>query len=229
MNDLLAKLLRPLAHNVRSPLNSIIATSDLLLEGAYDELTTKQQRAVHRVRRNGDRLLLLIEDTVLYMKSELHELNLMASAFSPCSTILNTVEVLTPYADKKDMTFQHHLAESIPPTLKGDDPCIHRILLAVFYNAILYSDGPTVTIESDYDDGIWRIWVKDCGPVIAEPEKIFEPFWRGSSVAVEGLSSGYGLGLSLAHSLARLMRGGVYLEETDNTGNRFYIELKLQG
>lgn len=229
MNELLDKLLRPLAHNARSPLNSIIGTSDLLLEGAYEELNARQTRAVTRVRRNGDKLLMLIEDTMTYIKAELGELNLMKSPFDPRSTILNTLDVLKPQAEKNNKVFQLHLADSIPPLLKGDDPTIHRILLAVCYNAVLYSDEALITIESDYVDERWRIRVTDCGPTIEEPDKIFEPFWRGSTVVVEGLSSGYGLGLPLANALARVMGGCVSLEKYSGNGNRFCIELKLNG
>ena len=67
---LFIQLLRKMAHDMRVPLNTIISTSDMLLQGTYDPLTARQEKAVVRVQRNNHRLLAILDDFMTYIKAD---------------------------------------------------------------------------------------------------------------------------------------------------------------
>src|SRR5437867_2040121 len=76
-------LLRRLNHDLRNPLNAVLATANMLHEGIYDPLSPGQLRAVQRIERNTHRILALLDGVIGYVKAEAGELPLMAKDFDP--------------------------------------------------------------------------------------------------------------------------------------------------
>ncbi len=221
------ELLRQFSHNMRSPLNALMGTADMFDGGIYGELNAKQRRAIQRQQRNSHRMLALLDDMMIYIRANAGELPLATSPFNPvellravCATVENTGGGI----------LQVEVAESVPDTLIGDPQQIKKILLALVWNAQAVAEEGEVRMVADWSaDSQWQVEVHDTGPGIASDdcESIFEPFWHDATRSGPTPSSGFGLGLAVARTLARHMAGDVELKETGATGSIFCLALPL--
>jgi signal transduction histidine kinase len=222
------RLLRQMNHDLRNPLNALIATANMLSEGIYDPLTPGQARAVERMERNSKRILALLDDLIAYVKAEAGEFKLDVKEFNPHRMLDDVQEQCNAAARAKNIAFLVTSDETLPPTLRGDEAAIRRIILALSWNAISFTPKGAVEITSEWSDG-WSIAVTDTGPGIpisCRPH-LFEAFWRGEAAGSPVPTSGSGLGLALARALAKLMKGDVILKSSSLQGCTFLVRLPL--
>jgi signal transduction histidine kinase len=218
-----------MAHDMRGPLATLTGTSDMLAQGIYGGLTPQQARANERIQRNSYRLVALLDDLIAYVKAQSDQFPLNVALFEP-RALLNTLrEQTTPLATSKGLTLQWKVADDLPKVLVGDPSAIGRILLALLWNAIGYTDVGNIWVDSRWShENQWITSVRDSGPGIAleRSQDIFEPFYRGEQ-RPQMPSSGFGLGLAMASALAQLMRGQVILETSSPQGSTFCLQLPL--
>ncbi len=223
------ELLRKLGHDIRAPLGSIISTSDMLAEGVYEPLNSRQARANERVRRNSRRVLTMVDDFITYLKAEAGEIILTPEAFDPRSLLSSRCEEIRPHAEGKGLILELIIQESIPAALIGDSAAVKRVITALLWNAVAFTPQGSIRVESDWsDDDQWLITVQDTGIGIP-PENaahIFEPFWRGEE-RPEVPTAGVGLGLPLARAVIRRMQGQLFVEQTGSSGSVFCVRLPL--
>jgi signal transduction histidine kinase len=116
--------------------------------------------------------------------------------------------------------------EAASRTMSIDESKLERIVENLVSNAAKYSppDGPIWVRLLDEQDGIQLI-VEDTGEGVPEAlrEKVFEPFNRGGSAAIE--APGLGIGLSLVRAFAELHGGGAWIEDREGGGAAFHVRL----
>src|SRR5690349_4745710 len=66
--------LRTMGHELRSPLNSILGSSEMMVNAVYGEMPEKQLKAAQRIFRNSNRLLNLISAVMLYIRAQANAL-----------------------------------------------------------------------------------------------------------------------------------------------------------
>lgn len=201
----------------------------MLVQGIYGELTSQQARASERMQRNSYRLLALLEDFMTYVKAETGGFPLNNSSFEPRILLDTLHEQMAPLAESKGLALHWAVADDLPQKLVGDPTAISRIVQALLWNAIGFTEAGTVEVDSTWTaDHQWATIVRDSGPGIASEEQpnIFKPFYRGEQRPPMP-SSGFGLGLAMASSLARLMHGQVVLEQSSLQGSTFCLRLSL--
>ncbi|MBN1563937.1 MAG: HAMP domain-containing histidine kinase [Anaerolineae bacterium] len=227
----LVKLTRQMAHDIRSPLGAISATADMFVHGGYGELSPKQDRAAHRIKRASRRSMVLLDDFMTYVKAEAHQLPLDIRPFNPQSLLAKLHNTVLPDAQAKGLNVHLSGLDDLPPLLDGDEALIRRMVLVLLWNAISFSEQGEISLLSQWDavNAVWTIKVSDEGTGIA-PEHvphIFEPLWRGAESS-QSQTSGYGIGLAMAQALARLMNGELTLDKTGPEGSLFCLRLPLQ-
>jgi signal transduction histidine kinase len=221
-------LLRKMGHDMRVPLNTLISTTDMLMQGAYDPLTPKQEKAATRLQRNSYRLLATVDDFVTYIKADAGDLIVSHTNFDIQEKLELWSTPIRPMMAEKGIT----LTIAVPATSKiiwGDETLLKRMIQALLWNAISFTTQGSIdlTVEAR-DDAKWMIRVKDTGSGIPSDDipHIFEPFWRGEG-RPQVPTAGAGLGLPLARALARIMKGDLSLQETSPSGTCFCIELPI--
>lgn len=223
-------LLRKMSHGMRSPLNALIATSDMFSQGVYGEMNPKQTRAVERMQRNSRRLLALLDDVMTYIRADAGELPYTLETFAPVELLAEAVEQVQNAIEDQMITIHLDNSRSVPSALIGDAAHIRRIFLALLWNAVAVTESDrAIFVETDWEDAQWTVCVHDSGLGIRTENQalIFEPFWTDGSGNRIGPSSGYGLGLSVARALAELMQGELILKESSATGSTFCLRLPL--
>lgn len=224
------QLLRKMGHDMRVPLNTLISTSDMLIEGTYDPLTPRQTKAITRLQRNNRRLLAILDDFITYVKADAGELDLNPKPFSPCQRLEAWCGQVNPTVHEKGLTLSLSVSENVPEALVGDETLLSRMALALLWNAVAFSDQGEIHVTCDWTpDQEWLLSVQDGGPGIPDDDlpHIYEPFWRGEA-RPQVPTAGAGLGLPMALALANTMGGKLFLKQTGAQGSVFCLQVPLQ-
>jgi len=222
-------LLRKMGHDMRVPLNTLISTTDMLVQGAYDPLTPKQERAASRLQRNSYRLLAILDDFMTYVKADANDLPLRPEPFDPRLQLTEWCTDVRPTLEGKGLTLNITTAQDVPATITADASFLKRMVQALLWNSAAYTSQGMINLTSTLTpERQWLICVQDSGAGIAADEvpQIFEPFWRGVE-RPQFPTAGAGLGLPMSLALAKLMGGNLFLKETSTQGSTFCIEVPL--
>ena len=223
------ELIRKLGHDIRAPLGSIISTSDMLAEGVYEPLNSKQARANERVRRNSRRVLAILDDFITYLKAESGEIVLTPASFDPRLLLSTSCDEIRSRAEEKGLILELITQESLPAALIGDSTAIKRVITALLWNAVAFTPQGSIRVASEWsEDNQWIITVRDTGIGILpeNADDIFEPFWRGEE-RPEVPTAGVGLGLSVSQALIKQMHGQLFVKQTESGGSLFCVQLSL--
>lgn len=212
---------------MRVPLNTLISTSDMLVDGVYDPLTTKQEKAAVRLQRNSRRLLAMLDDFVTYVKADAGDLDLNPQAFDPRVQLGQWCNPVRAACEAKGLSLHVTVWETVPAVLTYDEAVIARIVQALLWNAVSFTAQGEIKVSLDCPSaGECLISVQDSGSGISESDhaQIFEPFWRGEQ-RPQIPTAGAGLGLPMSRALTRLMGGNLFLKESTPHGSNFCIQL----
>lgn len=224
-------LIRKMSHDLRGPLSAITATSELFEEGAYGELTDKQERAIQRINRNGQRLTTILDHLILYITGESRDFPLLAQPFDPRAVLDAVVDQVRPALADRPITLELTVGKNLPAQLTGDVTAVRQVLLALLWNAVGFTQEGQIQVISKWSTRIgWTIRVQDTGIGIGADSvsHIFEPFWRGAQTIVPVPTAGSGLGLAAARALTSVMNGRLKLEQSSPAGSTFRLMLPLK-
>lgn len=222
------RFLRQVSHELKTPLTALREGSELLSEEALGKLTPEQQEVVGILRANSIELQRLIEDLLSYGAAEFHR---SALSFSPVAMRRVVARVL----DDQNLALRAR-ALSIAPhvddiTLEADFEKLRIMLDNLISNAAKFSPERSVIDIDVRSDGQHVILeVADAGPGIppAERERVFDPFFRGRSVA-GGPLRGSGIGLSIVRDYAQAHGGTVeVVDDPKQAGARLRVTLPLR-
>lgn len=223
-----------LAHELKSPLTSIIGYSDLFLRLQRQQSNEKDSithlEHVERVLRSGRLLLHLINDALEISRYDAGQMKLQAEPTNVHELITNVYEMLQPLADNKNLQMGVDCARA-PEEVVTDPLRLQQIVTNLVSNAIRYTESGTVKIKCE-TLGIdkWTIVVYDTGIGI-EPEdqaQIFEPYFRIASGTKSFLPDSTGLGLAIVSRLVRLLQGEISLASQMGVGSTFTVTLPLK-
>ena len=215
-------LLRSVTHELRTPLTTILGYSDAMLGGLVGELDPAQQETTRIVRRNGERLLRLVDD-VLHTASP-------ARACSPRTELDLLAVVRRGVADGSPEGGRVELVPSggVPLIVRGDAAQLARAVAHLVANAC-QACGPegSVRVELRAEGSEALVLVHDAGRGIAAAElgQVFDAFYRtrASRTAHE---PGVGLGLTLVRRIVTEHRGSVEVRSGPD-GTRMLMRLPL--
>ncbi|MDX2228173.1 MAG: response regulator [Leptolyngbyaceae cyanobacterium bins.349] len=227
-NRLKDEFLAIVSHEVRTPLNSILGWSQLLLKREFDAATTR--RALETIARNAQAQAKLIEDILDISRLMRGKVELSPQAIDLTSFIHATVDSISPQAEAKSLQLTLQLAPNLP-SIQADPVRLRQIIWNLLTNAIKFTpEGGQVEIcGSLATDNLAQISISDTGIGIA-PEilpHIFDHFWQADSSATRS-HGGLGLGLAIVRQLVELHHGKIYAEsEGDHQGTTFTVQLPV--
>ena len=220
-----AEALRRTSHEVRTPLSTITAISESLLDGSIGELSEEQRDFIGDIDEAAQHLLALVNDILDYAKAEAGMIKLAPQPVALPELVDQCVGMITPRAKQAGVTVTAEVDSELCEII-ADPLRVRQILLNLLSNAIKYnSDGGSVIvrIRPDGNKG-FRISVRDTGRGIAPEhlEHLFEPYYQ-AAVADQGI--GTGLGLAIIKHLSELHGGSIEVESVVGTGTMFTVKL----
>jgi CheY-like chemotaxis protein/two-component sensor histidine kinase len=224
-DQLKSRFLSNMSHEFRTPLNSILSLSRLLLSRSDGPLTPEQERQVQFVRKAAENLTELVNDLLDLARVEAGKTVITPAEFSIAdlfSTLRGMLRPLLP-GDAVALIFEE--AGDLPNVI-SDEGKVSQILRNFISNALKFTQRGEVRIWAEHDKAEDTITfrVRDTGIGI-EPkdiEVIWQEFGQIPS-ALQGRVKGTGLGLPLSKKLAELLLGGVDVVSAAGEGSVFSL------
>ncbi len=210
-----------MSHDLRTPLNSIIGFTDLLLEQSYGLLNEDQLGCLKDVQDSSQFLLEMINKILDISSIETGEVHLEYKKISLNSLIIQISTSIKPMCLQKNLEFKVESIKS-DKMINVDPIRFKQILYNLITNAIKYTNRGRITLDIKEDKNQWTFNVIDTGIGISKEDQkdIFQGFKRVDSSFVQSVP-GMGLGLLLAKRLVNLHGGVISVKSKLRKGTTF--------
>lgn len=224
LNEVKSNLMRTISHEFRTPLALIVTATDLL--DMYIDRLDAQQRSerFQAIRVQVKRLSDMLDDITFVVQGTLHHMLAHPSHLNLetyCRNIVDEIQMSIGKNHQIAFTTDGQLANGI-----ADKALIVRIIGNLLSNAVKYSpEHSAITVSLFRSDGDAVLEVRDQGIGIApeDQKRIFDPFYRGSSVLDS--VGGTGLGLSIVKDCVNLHGGSIEVDSAPGKGATFIVRL----
>jgi CheY-like chemotaxis protein len=228
-----------MSHEVRTPLNGIIGTSELL---DSPRLSDEQRVQLLGLQRQSARTLLaLVNDVLDFAKLDAGKLALERQPVALRELVFESNELFSVAAFAKGIELSSSCSPDVPEHWLGDPTRLRQIVNNLVGNAVKFTATGGVHIHLSLEAidprdpapaAGWqtvRIEVSDSGPGIDEAQRatLFTAFTQADA-SITRRFGGTGLGLSIAQELAQLMDGRIEVASTPGQGSRFSLCVPLQ-
>ena len=224
-SELKSHFLSNMSHEFRTPLNSIMALSQILLDHLDGGLSTEQDKQVRFIRSSAQDLMDLVNDLLDLAKVEAGKITIRPSTFDVntlFSALRGMLRPLLAQNSSVKLIFEDPEEEI---QLHSDEAKVSQILRNFISNALKFTERGEVRVSvSRADNNTLAFSVSDTGIGIAEEdqERIFQQ-WAQVEGKLQKAAKGSGLGLPLSRKLAQLLGGNVYLKSHVGVGSTFVV------
>lgn len=220
-----------LSHEIRSPLASLRAVSQVLSTLA-DELDTEERaHAIGTIEKETDRLLELVSKLLDVSALEQGTYKLDLEPVRVADVISKLTDMLELQAQPRRISILSECEEGLP-AIKADPDCLEQVLVNLCENALKYTpEGGTVKLAAARANGHIEIVVSDngCGIPPEHRDAIFEKFGQADAAAgIPIVERGIGLGLYIARTIVQLHGGDITVDSTVGEGSTFYVLLPTE-
>lgn len=226
-SDLKSRFLSHMSHEFRTPLNSILALSRLLLDRIDGPLSAEQERQVGYIRRSAESLTEMVNDLLDLAKVEAGRIEVRLAPFKVEELFTALRGALRPLQTSDTVSLVFEEAADLPPLL-SDEAKVAQILRNLIANALKFTEAGEVRVSATYDAArdVVAFSVRDTGIGIA-PEHldlIFEEFSQVQN-KLQNKTKGTGLGLPLSRKLANLLGSTLEVTSSPGTGSTFCLTM----
>lgn len=223
-----SRFLSNMSHEFRTPLNSILALSRLLLDRTDGELSEEQERQAGYIRKSAESLAGLVDDLLDLAKVEAGKLDVRPSAFTAAELFGGLRGALKPLRanDAVELVFEELPADF--PLLSTDEAKVAQVLRNFVSNALKFTPAGEVRVSAAHDRDADRVLfaVADTGIGIAPEDqpRVFEEFAQIDN-PLQKAAKGTGLGLPLSRRLAELLGGEILVRSEPGRGSVFTLSI----
>ena len=217
------------SHELKTPLASITAYAEMLVDGEANDEETKQE-FLEVIQSQAQRLNRLIEDILNVSRIESGLVKVNKTEVSVAMIIKEAVDMIRSYAGEKNITVDDQATILFDQVL-GDRDMISQVVINLLSNAVKYTpEGGHITVRANVDesDNNIKVTIADTGVGIPMDDlpHVFDKFYRVS--ANNKCAKGTGLGLNLVKQIVEKVHGGkVFVESVQGKGSVFGFELEL--
>jgi signal transduction histidine kinase len=221
------ELVVEVAHDLRSPLTSILFLAETLQRGRSGTVNPVQERQLGLIYSAAFGLSSVASDVIELARGGDRLVDLDPIPFSVTDIFESVRDIVQPIAEEKSLTVRLTTPEA--DFRIGHPVALSRVLLNLTTNALKFTAEGFVEVVAR-QTGARRIEfsVRDTGRGIPPQSMatLFEPFRRRQKHN-EYAFSGSGLGLSICRKLVEAMGSTLQVETEQSVGTRFYFELDL--
>jgi len=214
-----------LAHDLKSPFNSILGYLELLTENIRVYDSAKIEKQIGIINSSAQNTYNLLEDILMWARSQSGNI-----PFKPnlvlCSSICNNIlPVMQQIANAKNIMINYSVADE--EYVFADIDMLKTILRNLISNAIKFTNtGGRIDIRAEQSDSYLTISISDNG--VGIPREILSQIFEiTKTVSTRGTDNegGTGLGLSLCREFVEKHGGRIWAESKVNSGSSFYFTL----
>jgi len=221
------QFLNALAHELKTPLTSIVASGGLLLEELEEEAQSPRLRLIENMIRATNTLEARLSELLDMAKMESLGFELTLELLDIRPVLQNIVNGFLPVANEKRQSLTLDIPPSVP-MVKADRQRLEQILPNLLTNAIKFTgEGGRIQLRLIRKEAELVVEVEDNGPGINKEEqaRIFMPYYRIETDRQR--FPGLGLGLALSKQLVELHGGRMWVESELGKGSTFAFSLPV--
>lgn len=220
-----SNFLANMTHELRSPLNSIIGYSDILLE---EEENFEKKKQLNAISLSSKHLLSVINDILNFSKLESKKQKLNLAPFK-LEELISEIEALFSLESKRknlDFIITKNFLKG--KFYLGDFLKIKEVIINFLSNAFKFTSKGKVIFNITFKDDFLFVFVQDTGIGIPKDKinNLFKPFEQIEMTKTKSYG-GTGLGLSISKEIIELMNGTIECNSELNKGSIFSFKIPL--
>jgi len=213
------------SHEFRTPLTLMLGPLEEVLPAARERLSSEHYEQLMAVRRNGLRLLKLVNTLLDFSRMEAGRVQ---ASYQPTDLAGFTSEIASAFDSAMDSAgLRFSVAcQPLAEPVYVDRDMWEKIVLNLLSNALKFTFEGEVDLTLKPVDGAVELQVRDTGVGIPEEhrERMFERFHRVEGAAARTYE-GTGIGLALVQELVKLHGGSVRVESSVGAGSTFTVTI----
>ena len=220
-----------MSHEVRTPLNAIITTLDLM---SKTELTSQQFGQFETIKTCSTQLMEIVNDILDYSKILTNGLKIKLAPTSLNKCVQNVYNILIQKALEKDIKLEYFIDKDVPDMIIGDSTRINQALLNILSNGIKFTKSGSVTllisIIKTHDiecELLFKIIDTGIGIPSGKINKVFDAFRQIDNDYLSDIC-GVGLGLPITKYIAELFNGSIEISSKINVGTEVKLNMKFK-
>ena len=227
-----SSILSGMGHDIRTPMNSIIGMTSILLQD--ESLTPDQKESVETIKVCSDALMKVLNDILDFSRLESRRLTLNLQPFNLQSLVEETLNLIATDATGKGLVLSYRFNEAVPTCIIQDSMRLRQIILNLLDNAVKNTDWGEIRINiscrrKQRTQGAQEVHfaIQDTGKGIPSYliDELFLPFGKKEILRSREYSDS-GLGLAISKGLVELMGGEIWVESAENIGSTFHFTIK---
>lgn len=218
LNELKSRFVSIASHEFRTPLSTILSSTELIENYRNTNEPDKQVKHIQRIKNSVENLINTLGVFLSLEKLETGKVKLEVNEFELDSFIGKIVEEFEDIIKKEQRIVYAHTGDTL---MHSDKRIIRNILLNLISNAAKYSHKD-ILVHSEIEGGVVKISIRDEGIGIPEEEQkyLFSKFFRAANV---GAVQGTGLGLSIVKRYVELLKGNISFSSIAGQGTTFNL------
>jgi PAS domain S-box-containing protein len=214
-----------IAHDLRSPFNSILGFLDLL-RNQYDDFDdTVRKDYLRLIEENANNTLNLLNNLLEWAKAQTGKISFLPKRQKLISIVANSIETLNSALLLKELKIKYPINDSLE--IYADTNMLTTIFHNLISNAIKHSyRGGTIEIKADLTDNQLKVSVSDSG-VGMNKETLKNLFQTDNQNSIPGTANekGNGLGLILCREFIHMHHGIIWAESKPGKGSKFIFRI----
>ncbi len=219
------KLLLSVSHDIKAPLSSILGYLELM---HIDSEKKDEKRKIYSMKNSAEHILSLLTNLLNFSRLDQGKEVAILSKFNMETLCDELVEMFTPLAETKQLTFVYDKKFNEKTNVKTDALKIKQILSNLLSNAIKYTIKGKITfkVSNNNKEIIFNIIDEGIGIPQDKLEEIFKPFSRVDNN--ESLIEGNGFGLFVVKGLIDLLNGTIEVKSEPEKGSQFIVKIPIE-
>lgn len=222
-----ANMLAVMSHEMRTPLNGLLGSLQLLHETKLDK---RQHKFVDVMTTSGQMLLEHVNNVLDISRVDAGKIEKHEQTFNLIDAVGEVVTSLQAQSSERGNTLSVNMMGDTIAGAFGDKARLTQILVNLAGNAIKFTENGSVTIEVERETGAdvveFRVIDSGIGIPEADAESIFEDFVT-LDTSFRREVEGTGLGLGIVKRLVTLLSGQIGVESVEGEGSVFWVRLPL--
>lgn len=228
LDQLKSEVVSMVAHEIASPLSSVLSQLETILKGVAGELTDKQRHLIDRGAKRVEGIINLSKDLLDLAKIEAGTLGDMETVeLEPL--LKEAVDINSARAEEKKQNLELELVEGLPP-VQGVARALWEVFMNLVSNAVKYTpEGGSITVKAlPAADGV-EVSVADTGFGLSpqDQERVFQRFYRVKDENTRHIV-GTGLGLPIVKKVVEDHGGSIKVASEPGKGSTFTVYLPLE-
>ncbi len=221
-----SRFLASTLHEIRTPIQTIISTIELLQDTKLDQ---EQSEYVRQIDFSANVLLQLANDVLDYTKMHSNEFSLEEIPYDVIELTERTVDLISIEAFSKGLEIAADLDYSMPKTIMGDPTRVQQVILNLVKNAVKFTNKGYIQVKvtSRNDDLLFEVIDSGIGVPREKQEQIFNTFYQVDA-SITRKYGGSGLGLAICKNLITLMKGKIGVRSNPTGGSIFWFTIPIK-